>query len=139
MTAPEAASAPALAPVADFFARYAAAFEALDGDAVAALYGSPCGLLDRNGYTHWAERAQVLDNMRALCALYRQRGLVAARPTIVQWMPQGDFAGYADVRWTLQWQAAVPDARTTAFHTGYLLHRAGHDWRIQLCTAYQET
>lgn len=126
---------------AQFLSQYAAAFEALDADAVAALYTEPAVIVDAEGCTHWPDRAAVRANMAALCAHYRARGLQGAKPQLRRVLSQGAACGYVDVQWTLQWAPAqAGDASTpTRFGTGYLLHKTGNDWRVRLCTAYEET
>lgn len=118
-----------------FMARYAQAFDALDGDAVAALYAQPAGLLDRTGYTHWPTNEQIAVNMIALCTHYRSNGYLHNAFVLRRCIALGEVAAYVDVGWTLHWRDRAP----TRFGTGYVLRRDNGDWRIHLCTAYEET
>ncbi len=118
-----------------FMARYARAFDALDGNAVAALYAQPAGLLDSNGYTHWPTTAQTTVNMIALCAHYRSNGYLHNAFVLRRCIAHGEIAVCVDVGWTIYWRDRPP----TRFGTGYVLRRNSGDWRIQLCTAYEET
>lgn len=126
---------------AQFFTRYAAAFTALDADAVAALYAEPALIVDGDRGTSWPDRAAIRDNMAALCNLYRARGLQHAQLALRQAIAQGADAGYVDVHWTLHWMPAQDGSTNapTQFHTGYLLHRIAGCWLLRLCTAYEET
>lgn len=118
-----------------FIGRYAQAFDALDGHAVAALYAQPAGILDRNGYTHWSTPDQIAANMVALCAHYRSNGYLRNGFELRACLAQGRMALFADVIWTLHWQ----DRAATTFGTGYLLRLQDNEWRIQICSAYEET
>jgi hypothetical protein len=120
---------------ARFMARYAGAFNALDGAAVSALYARPAGIVDCTGYTHWSTSDEIAVNMIALCAHYRSNGYQHNAFVLRRCIAQGRVAVYADVAWTLYWRDRAP----TCFGTGYLLRRDNGDWRIQVCTAYEET
>lgn len=126
---------------AEFFTRYAAAFTALDGDGVAALYAEPALIVHGGHGTAWPDRAAVRHNMAALCEHYRARGLQHAQPVLRQAMAQGADAGYVDVHWTLQWAPAQDGtpAAPAQFRTGYLLQRTAGRWQLRLCSAYEET
>lgn len=63
--------------VLDFFDRYRAAFDTLDGDAVADLWHVPCAIAGVHASaahgqtTWWHEDAPMRDNMRALLQAFR--------------------------------------------------------------------
>ncbi len=120
---------------ARFMDRYARAFNALDGAAVAALYAQPAGILDSTGYTHWQTTDEIAVNMVALCAHYRSNGYRHNAFVLRSCIAQGQVAAYVDVAWTLFWRDRAP----TCFGAGYLLRRDDGNLRIQLCTAYEET
>ena len=75
-----------------FFERYREAFNALDGEAVAALYAEPSGIAQDAVYTHWSNRQAVSENMRALCQLYAGQGFVAAEFEPSRFIEQGVFS-----------------------------------------------
>lgn len=128
-------TAPLPAALRDFFDRYRAAFDRLDGAAVAALYALPSAIAQDGRLTLWTERDAVEANMTALCALYRERGWRGARYEVAQWLPQGDAYAVADLRWHIDWAGDTPP---WTFHTTYNLVRGDAGWRVLLCTAYDE-
>ncbi len=83
----------------DFFNRYRDAFDALDGDAVAALYAEPSAIAQGGRLTTWPDRAAVRDNMRALCAQYRARGYRGASFEPLQAQPLGPQFAWVELRW----------------------------------------
>ncbi len=122
--------------VREFFEQYRAAFNRLDGEAVARLYAVPSGIVDDRGYTHWPSLEPVRDNMVALCELYRSNGFLSARFEPASFLAQGDNFAVADLAWHVDRTDGQAPWR---FHTGYNLMRTGAGWRILLCTAYEET
>jgi hypothetical protein len=74
--------------------------------------------------------------MQTLCEHYRQDGFVHADYQISTFLPQGQQHCIADVTWTIT--RAAPQL-PTQFQTTYNLIYRPDGWRIQLCTAYQET
>ena len=117
-----------------FFESYRRAFDALDRDAVAALYATPCGIASDSSYTHWATAEQVRDNMTKLCELYRKNGYVAARFEPAAFIAQGENFAVADIVWTIEWAREAP----ARFNTTYNLTRTAAGWRVLLVTAYSE-
>jgi ketosteroid isomerase-like protein len=118
-----------------FFESYRAAFDALDGDAVARLYAVPAGIASERGYEHWSSFAPIRENMTALCALYRANGYVAARFEQRGVIEQGERFAVADIRWTIERTEGQAPWR---FDTTYNLMRTSDGWRVLLCTAYSE-
>lgn len=118
-----------------FLDAYRTAFDALDGDAVAALYAEPSAILQGEVLTVWADRAAVAANMRALCDAYARRGYAGAQWDTVQLVPLGTHHAFANLRWTLRWATG---ADPWVFHTAYQLVRTSAGWRVALCTAWSE-
>jgi hypothetical protein len=118
-----------------FFESYRAAFDALDGEAVARLYAVPSGIASDNGYQHWPSFEAIRANMVALCALYRENGYAAARFEPRHFIDQGKRFAVADVRWYIERSADQPPWQ---FDTTYNLIRMQDGWRVLLCTAYSE-
>ena len=118
-----------------FFDEYAAAFNALDGDAVARLYAVPAGIVDAGGSTHWPDFEAIRANMVAVCRLYRDDGFVWARFAPSAHIAQGEIFAVADVAWTIELDGGRPPK---IFNTTYNLMRVGPAWRVLLCTAYGE-
>ena len=118
-----------------FFERYRDAFNALDGDAVAALYAEPSGIAQDASYTHWSNRLAASDNMRALCRLYQDKGFVAAEFEPSGFIEQGEHHAVADVRWRITWNSGQ---EPWLFNTTYNLLRTAQGWQVLLCTAYSE-
>jgi len=123
------------AEIREFFEAYRAAFNRLDGEAVANLFSEPSGIASDKGYTHWATREPVRKNMIALCELYRANGFASARFDEASFLAQGDNYAIADLAWTIDRIADLPPWR---FHTTYNLIRTSEGWRVLLCTAYEE-
>lgn len=117
----------------DFLGAYRDAFRAFDGAAVAQLYAEPSGIVSDLGYTHWASRAAVEANMRALCDLYRADGVRDVTATPAQCVRLGERSAFVVVNWELQ-----RDSGPRRFATAYNLCREGASWRVRLCTAYEE-
>jgi aminoglycoside 6'-N-acetyltransferase I len=123
------------AEIERFFDRYRSAFDALDGDAVAALYAEPAAIAQSGRVTVWPDRAAVAANMRALCAQYAERGWAGADFGLRELRPQGPDHTFADLRWTLR---RTGTAAPWVFGTAYNLVRTGEGWRVALCIAYEE-
>ena len=121
--------------VTDFFEQYRDAFNRLDGDAIANLFCVPSGIVSDRGLTAWQSRESIVENMVALCALYRANGYRRAHFQPNQFISQGTDFAVADVAWTIEREAG---AEPWHFHTTYNLRRAAEGWRVVLCTAYEE-
>jgi aminoglycoside 6'-N-acetyltransferase I len=118
-----------------FLERYRDAFNALDGDAVAALYAEPSGISQGGAWTPWPDRAAVAINMRALCAMYRERGFVRAAFDVTQVLPLGRHDAVVDVAWRIDWALGAEPWR---FATAYHLMRSTASWRVRHCIAHEE-
>lgn len=126
---------PMPADIQQFFERYRAAFDSLDGEAIASLYAVPSGIAQERRYTHWQAFEPIRDNMVALCALYRERGYAGAEFEPGAFLRQGDDHAVADLRWQIKWSTG---AAPWQFNTTYNLVRTEQGWRVLLCTAYSE-
>ena len=124
-----------------FFRRYRAAFDRLDGDAVAALWHTPSAIADSApGATHarvtaWHDSAPMRDNMRALCDLYRRNGYDAAEFELIDHLPLGRDQSFARLRWTLRRRDA---SVLQSFGTGYHLLRGEDGIRVLAVAAFAE-
>ena len=123
------------ADIREFFERYNAAFNCLDGEAVARLYAVPSGIASDKGYTHWASFEPVRKNMVALCDLYRANGFLKAKFEPSSFLAQGENFAVADISWQID---RVDGQSPWRFHTTYNLIRTAEGWRVLLCTAYEE-
>jgi len=123
------------AEIRAFFEKYCAAFNQLDGEAVAQLYAVPSGIADDTGYTHWSTFEPICENMVALCGLYRKNGYATASFEPGAFIQQGDHFAVADVQWRIERTGGQEPWR---FGTTYNLMRSPRDWRILVCTAYCE-
>ena len=121
--------------ISEFFERYRDAFNALDGNAVAEFYAEPSGIAQNGVYTHWPQRQPVMENMNALCKLYRDRGFVRAGFEPHQFIAQGADYAVADVQWRIDWNNGQAP---WTFKTTYNLVRTAQGWKVLLCTAYAE-
>jgi hypothetical protein len=117
----------------EFLGAYRDAFRDFDGAAVAQLYAEPSGIVSDLGYTHWATRAAVEVNMRALCELYRADGVRDVTGTPGVCVPLGEHAAFVTVNWSL-----LRDSGSRLFATAYNLCRDDEQWRVRLCTAFEE-
>jgi hypothetical protein len=118
-----------------FFESYRAAFDALDGDAVARLYAVPSGIASDTGYMHWSSFEPIRANMAAQCALYRDNGYARARFEPRHFIDQGERSAVVDVRWYIERSTNRPPWQ---FDTTYNLVKTQEGWRVLLCTAYSE-
>ena len=116
-----------------FFQSYAAAYNALDAAVVARHIAAP-SLLVEQATTVWSTDADVLGAMERLVAFYRSKGFKSASFAVDRLVPQGADDAVVDVIWTIERQGAAP----WHFRTGYNVHRADGQWRIVVCTAYEE-
>ncbi len=121
--------------VSNFFEQYRDAFDRLDGDAIADLFCVPSGIVSDRGLTAWQSREPIVENMVALCALYRKNGYKCAHFEPNHFISQGSDFAVADIEWTIEREA---DAEPWHFHTTYNLRRTDAGWRVVLCTAYEE-
>ena len=121
--------------IREFFERYRAAFNQLDGPAVARLFAVPSGIASDRGYTHWPTYEAVERNMTALCELYRSNGYRSASFTPSSFIAQGNDYAVADVRWRID---RTNDQPPWEFQTTYNLMRTPEGWKVLLCTAYEE-
>jgi ketosteroid isomerase-like protein len=121
--------------IREFFESYRDAFNALDGNAVAEFYAEPSGITQDGVYSHWPQRQPVVENMTALCKLYRDKGFVSADFEPHQFIEQGASYAVADVQWRIVWSSGQEPWR---FKTTYNLVRTSQGWKVMLCTAYSE-
>ena len=129
------------AEVQAFFETYRAAFNRLDGDAVADLWHTPCAITNsRSGeaaarLTWWSDDAPMRANHRALCSLYRAEGYHHADFALVDCISLGAHHAFANLHWTL-WRS--DGSLLQDFHTGYNLLRTPSGPKVLLVTAYEE-
>jgi hypothetical protein len=125
--------------VIQFFKQYNAAFDTLDGDAVAALWHVPSGIVDSRTVTWWPERALIVANMHALCNVYRKAGYQRAVHQIQDLIVLGRNDAFVNVAWTIE---DGDETVLQSFCTGYNLRRCtqepGQPIHVVLCTAYEE-
>ena len=129
-----------LTEIQAFFEAYRAAFDRLDGDAVADLWHAGSGITDSGSddgarLTWWPNEAPMRANHRALCERYRQGGYGSADFVIEQHVPMGPNHAFAHLRWTLR---RSDGALLQHFHTGYQLMRTANGPRVLLAVAHQE-
>ena len=121
--------------IREFFERYRAAFDQLDGPAVARMFAVPSGIASDRGYTHWPTYEAVERNMTALCELYRANGYRSASFTPSNFLAQGNDFAVADIHWRID---RADGEQPWEFNTTYNLMRTVEGWRVLLCTAYEE-
>lgn len=113
--------------ISEFFERYRDAFNALDGNAVAEFYAEPSGMAQDGVYTHWPQRQPVMENMNALCKLYRDEGFVRADFEPHEFIAQGENYAIADLQWRIDWNSAH---EPWSFRTTYNLVRTPQGWKV---------
>lgn len=118
-----------------FLAAYAAAYERLDGDAVAAHCGLPLAIAQGGRLHGFADLEALRDNMRQLCAVYAQAGLQRAEPRVEQLSLLGAHDAFVLVHWRL-WRA--DGSLLQAFRTGYQMQRQAGALRVFFVTAFDE-
>ena len=129
------------AEVQAFFETYRAAFNRLDGDAVADHWHTPSAITNsRSGeagaqLTWWIDDAPMRANHRALCDVYRGSGYHHAEFEVIDCISLGTDHAFADVHWTL-WQS--DGSLLQDFHTSYNLLRTPAGPKVLLVTAYEE-
>lgn len=123
------------AEVEAFLADYAASYERLDGDAVAAHCGLPLAIAQGGQVFGFPEAEPLRDNMRKLCAVYAQAGLQRAAPRLEQLTLLGDHDAFALVQWRL---TRADGSLIQAFRTGYQLQRQQGEMKILYVTAFSE-
>lgn len=118
-----------------FLDQYCAAFNALNGEAVASLYAIPSGIIQARLYTHWTSDGAVTENMLALCKLYRENGFVSTSYQVNSFLAQAHDYAFVDLSWTITRSEGLEAWR---FNTSYNLMLNADGWRVVLCTAYEE-
>ena len=121
--------------IANFIAHYCDAFNRLDGGAVADFYLVPSVITDNDRYTVWSTRDEIVENMIALCELYRAKGFTLAEYEVEQFIQQGSTHAIVNIAWVLRRSASNGPWQ---FHTTYNLRRAENEWKILVCTAFEE-
>jgi hypothetical protein len=134
---PRSASPPSAIPgsIRAFLDRYRDALDRLDGEAVARLYAVPSGIVTQAGHLHWPDFESIRDNMTQLCAQYRSHGYRRATYEPACFVLQGERSAVVDVVWSIEREAGEAG---WSFHTTYNLIRTRSDWKVLLCTAYEE-
>src|SRR5262245_12814501 len=118
-----------------FFELYREAFNRLDPAAISRHFCVPSMMTTPGGYVVWHDARQIHANMVALCEHYRAHGFVAAEFEQRGFIDQRPDHAVVDLRWTIQRDGGRP---SSSFHTGYNLRREEGEWRVLLCTAYEE-
>ena len=121
------------------FDAYRAAFNRLDGDAVADLWHAPSAVADSRAgagrITWWADDATMRANHRALCDVYRSKGYHQADFRIEAHQALGADHAWACLHWTL---TRADGSLLQAFRTGYHLLRTAAGPRVLMATAFEE-
>lgn len=124
-----------------FFEGYRAAFDRLDGDAVANLWCGASGIADNHGdggtarLDWWPDDAPMCANHRALCEVYRHNGYHHANFQITAHQALGANHAFAHLHWTLK---RADGSVLQQFHTGYQLMRGACGPQVLLAVAHQE-
>ena len=124
-----------------FFDGYRAAFNRLDGDAVADLWCGASGIADNLGaggaarLTWWPDDAPMRANHHALCEVYRHNGYHHADFQITAHQALGPNHAFAHLHWALR---RADGSVLQQFHTGYQLMRGAHGPQVLLAVAHQE-
>ena len=116
-----------------FFESYAAAYNEGDAVAVARHISTPSLLIERTTIA-WSTEAEVVAAMEGLLAFYRRSNFKSARCELGPVAAQGNDNAVVDVLWNIERTGAA----SWSFHTGYNLRRIAGEWRIVVCTAYEE-
>ena len=124
-----------------FFEAYRDAFNRFDGQAVADLWHTPCGITDSGAadgtarLTWWPDDAPKRANHIALCDVYRGQDDGSADFDLEQHLPMGPNHAFAHLHWTLK---RSNGSLLQRFHTGYQLLRTAQGLRVLLAVAHQE-
>lgn len=122
--------------VQQFFERYRAAFDRLDGDAVADHWHLPSAIAQTGSVTVWQDGAPIRANMRRLCEGYRTAGYHHAEFELADHVALGRDAAFANLRWTI---SRADGSVLQSFRTSYnLIRRGAAGAAVVLCTAYEE-
>ena len=119
--------------VSEYFARYAAAFDAFDAEAIAEFYHLPCMLVRSGGVVAFSAREEVLANMQALVSFYRSRGYRRASFDEVRVVSLGGGLLLATVPWTIHLSAA---GAVESFRNTYELIEMHGRWGIIVSTMH---
>ena len=127
--------------VTQFFDSYRAAFNRLDGGAIADCWHVPSGITHAANTGHdaaltwWPDDAAILNNMNTLCDLYRGIGYDHADYAMENFVPMGERHAFALLHWTIK----RPDGNVLqAFRTGYNLMRTERGPKVILVTQFEE-
>lgn len=116
-----------------FVEAYAAAFNRLDADAIAAFYDEPACIVDAGTTGVFEARDGIRANMVLLLERYRSLGFVEARADRVETEHLGSTMRQVDVAWTLR----VRDG-AVGFGTRYWLVDRGGGPHIAAVLAHDE-
>lgn len=119
--------------VRPFFERYARAFAAYDGEAIAAHYVTPC-LFVRDGVTEAVtDAAGVAASVAALLDLHRAWDVQTVAPGDVALLEAGPGHAVARVDWRL---GRSTSRLTWAYATTYALVPADDGWRVAVAITH---
>jgi hypothetical protein len=122
-----------LEAAADYFTRYAAAFDAMDPEAVASFYHAPCLLVRSGSAVVLASAEAVLANMRALVAAYRSRGYERATFSDLEVVFLDRDIALVSVPWTIHLRGS---AAAESFRNTYQLAELGGRAAILVSTLH---
>ena len=115
-----------------YFTRYASAFDAFDGEAVARFYHVPCTMIRAGHVDVLATASAVRANMEALLRHHRAQGYERASFDGVRAVVLDRELALVTVPWTIHLRASALTFRNT-----YELVRLAGDWRIVVSTTHE--
>jgi hypothetical protein len=121
--------------IAQFFESYRYAFSRLDAEDVARHFCVTSTMSANDGDTVWTDASQVLNNMVALCDQSRAHGASEVHCELLDVIDQPPAHAFANVRWLIQREGG---SQPRHFRTSYNLRLEAGQWRVLMCTAYEE-
>lgn len=118
----------------DWFARYAAAFDAFDPDAIASFYRVPCLMVRSGGVYPCEDHERLLAMLRTRIASHQAQGCERTTADAVSATVLGNGLALVTVTWTIRFRDAPP----MTFRNTYEVIRLDGRWSIIVSTTHDD-
>jgi ketosteroid isomerase-like protein len=118
----------------DYFARYAAAFDTFDADAIASFYRVPCLMVRSDGVFPCEDRERLVAMLRSRLAAHQAQGYERTTADALSANVVGDGLALVTVTWTIRFR----DAASMTFRNTYEVIRLEGRWSIIVSTTHDD-
>ncbi|MCW8091998.1 hypothetical protein [Alteromonas sp. ASW11-130] len=116
----------------ELFRNYTAAFDALNGNAIASLYRLPCAISDADGVQTYTEKSALVAKFSANCKTMESIGYQKALFNILDRQELSSEEMVVNIAWRV-----VTGRSNIDFRSLYLCHQINHAWLIFSANVYQ--